>query len=91
MKSSHIQSILITGDPLRHEGRYDFGEQEITKRIYATIPEMLKNRLKPPPEEVYSLHRKLSGSYLACIRLGARVDCREIFAKLKFKSLVSPS
>ena len=89
MRNSHIESILITGEPLRYKGLYDFGKQEITKRIYQTIPHMLKNRLKPPPEEVYSLHRKLSGSYLACIRLGARVDCSEIFKRLKFKTLAS--
>jgi aarF domain-containing kinase len=49
MKKSHIESIIITGEPLRHEGVYDFGSQAITKRIYETIPVMLKNRIKPPP------------------------------------------
>jgi aarF domain-containing kinase len=46
---------------------------------------MLKNRLKPPPEEIYSLHRKLSGSYLTCIRLKAKVDCQEIWKQIQFK------
>lgn len=68
---------------------YDFGLQEITSRIYQTIPLMLKNRVKPPPEEVYSLHRKLSGSYLACIRLRARVDCKKIFEEISFKTLAA--
>jgi aarF domain-containing kinase len=27
---------------------------------------------------VYSLHRKLSGAFLACIKIGAVVPCREI-------------
>lgn len=89
MKNSHIESILITGEPLRYEGKYDFGSQEITSRIYKTIPLMLKNRLKPPPEEVYSLHRKLSGSYLACIRLKARVDCSKIWKEISFQTLAS--
>lgn len=40
---------------------------------------MLKNRLKAPPEQIYSLHRKLSGAYLACIRMRARVDCNKIY------------
>lgn len=89
MKNGHIESIMITGEPLRYQGKYDFGVQEITKRIYETIPMMLKNRLKPPPEEVYSLHRKLSGSYLACIRLGAKVDCSAIFSGLRFRTIAS--
>jgi len=39
---------------------------------------MLKHRLTPPPDEVYSLHRKLSGAFLACIKIGAVVPCREM-------------
>lgn len=39
---------------------------------------MLKHRLTAPPEEAYSLHRKLSGAFLACIKLGAKVPCRQI-------------
>ncbi len=50
---------------------------------------MLKNRLKPPPEEVYSLHRKLSGSYLACIRLKAKVNCKQIWEDIKFQTMAA--
>jgi len=40
---------------------------------------MIRERLTPPPEETYSLHRKLSGAFLLCARLGSRVRCRELF------------
>lgn len=32
----------------------------------------------PPPEEVYTLHRKLAGAYMLCIKLGAVVRCRDM-------------
>lgn len=89
MIEHHLNSILTIGEPLRFEGKYNFGAQQMTKKVYVSIPIMLKNRLKAPPEEVYSLHRKLSGSYLACMRLGARVNCNEILSSIKFESAVN--
>jgi aarF domain-containing kinase len=43
------------------------------------MPVMLKNRLKAPPPEVYSLHRKLSGAYLMNMNLTSEIDSRKIF------------
>ena len=82
MLEQHYKSVWVLGEPLRHKGVYDFGNQSITRRIYETIPLMLRNRLKAPPHEVYSLHRKLSGAYLACIRMRSRVDCHRIYHEL---------
>ncbi|KAJ6151034.1 Protein ABC1 [Penicillium chermesinum] len=60
---------------------YDFQNQTITDRVRAFIPLMIRERLSPPPEETYSLHRKLSGAFLLCARLGSRVPCKELFAE----------
>ncbi|RHY09616.1 hypothetical protein DYB25_007463 [Aphanomyces astaci] len=45
-------------------------------------------RLTPPPREVYSLHRKLAGAFLMCIKLKAVIPCRDVLedvAKLYHK------
>ncbi|EAT83480.2 hypothetical protein SNOG_09288 [Parastagonospora nodorum SN15] len=83
MLDAHIQSVLTLAEPFKADGPeiYDFRDQTITDRVRELIPVMVKERLAPPPEETYSLHRKLSGAFLLCARLGSRVPCRELFSK----------
>ena len=64
------------GEPFRAVGKYDFRGSGMTKRINALGITMLKERLTPPPKEAYSLHRKLSGAFLTCIKLRASIHCR---------------
>ena len=60
----------------------------MTRRVAGLGKVMLKHRLTPPPREAYSLHRKLSGAFLACMRIGARVPARtmlrEMYEKYEF-------
>ncbi|KAJ9142641.1 ABC1-domain-containing protein [Pleurostoma richardsiae] len=81
MLDAHIASILTLAEPFLASAPevYDFEDQTITERVKAQIPVMIKERLAPPPEETYSLHRKLSGAFLLCARLGSKVRCRELF------------
>ncbi|KAI0011161.1 ABC1-domain-containing protein [Xylariaceae sp. FL0662B] len=81
MLDAHVASILTLAEPFLASAPevYDFHDQTITQRVKALIPVMIRERLSPPPEETYSLHRKLSGAFLLCARLGSRVRCRELF------------
>ncbi|KAK7409694.1 hypothetical protein QQX98_008137 [Neonectria punicea] len=81
MIEAHTQSVLTLAEPFLASAPevYDFKDQTITERVKALIPVMLHERLAPPPEETYSLHRKLSGAFLLCARLGSKVRCREMF------------
>ncbi|KAL4750215.1 hypothetical protein BDW72DRAFT_176282 [Aspergillus terricola var. indicus] len=81
MVDAHVSSILTLAEPFMDSSPdvYDFRDQTITERVRDLIPVMIRERLAPPPEETYSLHRKLSGAFLLCARLGSRVRCKELF------------
>ncbi|KAL4793480.1 ABC1 family-domain-containing protein [Aspergillus venezuelensis] len=81
MIDAHVSSILTLAEPFMDSSPdvYDFRDQTITERVKGFIPVMIRERLAPPPEETYSLHRKLSGAFLLCARLGSQVRCKELF------------
>ncbi|KAJ1822876.1 hypothetical protein LPJ56_000507 [Coemansia sp. RSA 2599] len=85
MTQAHVDSVLEIGKPFAASGIYDFGKQTVSDNVRSAIPVMLRHRLTPPPDETYSLHRKLSGAFLLCIRLRARVACQDMFKSITSK------
>lgn len=82
MLDAHVQAGFIVGLPFSKPGGYDFRSTNITHSISSLGATMLRHRLTPPPDEAYSLHRKLSGAFLACIKLGAVVPCRDLLLEV---------
>ncbi|XP_037809181.1 atypical kinase COQ8B, mitochondrial [Lucilia sericata] len=88
MEEAHVDAVMILGEMFRYEGEFDFGKQNTTERIAHLVPTMVAHRLCPPPEEIYSIHRKLSGIFLLCARLKIKLKCRPLFDDIvvgKFK------
>ncbi|XP_013179050.1 PREDICTED: aarF domain-containing protein kinase 4 isoform X1 [Papilio xuthus] len=84
MEESHVDTVMIMGEIFTSEGsgEFDFGTQRTTRRIQDLVPTILTHRLCPPPEEIYSLHRKLSGVFLLCSKLKIKMNCRDMFREI---------
>ncbi|PIA37849.1 hypothetical protein AQUCO_02900001v1 [Aquilegia coerulea] len=82
MLEAHVQAGFVVGLPFAKPGGYDFRATNITQSVSNLGATMLKHRLTPPPDEAYSLHRKLSGAFLACMKIGAVVPCRELLLEV---------
>ncbi|KAI9281942.1 ABC1 family-domain-containing protein [Sporodiniella umbellata] len=81
MRNAHIDSVMVLGEPFGETAPdcYNFENQTITARIRETIPVMLRHRLTPPPDETYGLHKKLSGAFLLCSKLGSKFDTKAVW------------
>ena len=65
MQDAHAESVMILGEGFQKNEPLDFASQTMIKRVAEIVPAVLKERLRAPPEEVYSVHRSFSTGRLA--------------------------
>ena len=82
MLQAHVDSGLVVGEPFATAGSFDFRGAGITARVSRYSAVFAEQRITPPPPEVYSLHRKLAGAFLICIRMGAVMHCRDLLEEV---------
>lgn len=70
---------MILGEPFAGDREFDFSSQDTTVRIHQLVPMLLEGRLTPPPDESYSIHRKMAGAFLLCAKLNAKINCYSTF------------
>jgi len=95
MIDAHAEAGMVVGEPFLTHEPFDFAGSKLTSRISQYSGTFMKHRLTPPPAEAYSLHRKLAGAFLLCIKLKAHIPCRDILEQVhsqyEFSSTVEGS
>lgn len=83
MVEAHVQSGFTVGEPFFDSSApFDFRGSQISRRLQQHTSVFLRHRLTPPPDEVYTLHRKLAGTFMLCIELGAAVPARNLLVSI---------
>lgn len=88
MVDAHVDAGLEMGRPFQSDRPFDFASSLVSAKIRKHGGTFANERLTPPPKEVYSLHRRLSGAYMICIKLKAFFECREMLAKSREEYLL---
>ncbi|PFH34497.1 ABC1 protein [Besnoitia besnoiti] len=68
--------------PAGASGLYSFKDSEIFPLLHKEMQTVMKNRERPPPPEIYSLHRKLAGCFLLCAEMKGRADTAKAFQQV---------
>ncbi len=73
-----LTSVILEIAEVFDDAPYDFGTTDIQARVQASATRLLKHRreLRPPLPEYVFFQRKLSGTFLLCRQLRARINLR---------------
>jgi len=77
-----LEIMTTAGEPLRHEGPYDFGASNLVARSMAQGREQFfgEGYARPPLPELIFFQRKFAGTLLLSAGLNSRVELQKVFA-----------
>jgi predicted unusual protein kinase regulating ubiquinone biosynthesis (AarF/ABC1/UbiB family) len=81
-QTAGVMRLLEAGaEPLRHRGPYDFARTDLVARVFSQGRSQFfgEGFARTPPPDLVFLYRKFVGTFLLCVRLGARVDLGALF------------
>jgi predicted unusual protein kinase regulating ubiquinone biosynthesis (AarF/ABC1/UbiB family) len=84
-RSGIVSLLLDVSEPVRTNGRFNFGRSDLADRMRDRLIQMrLQEKYwRLPPADVLFLHRKLGGLYLLLKRLRARIDVTDVLSRLE--------
>ena len=91
MTEAHVSMALVMGEPFLKNEPYDFEKSNYQSRLAEHASTFTRERLMPPPTEVYTLHRKLFGTINACVKIGAKIPCRHELESVVLAAAASSS
>lgn len=76
-----VSLMRLAGEPLRHQGLYDFGASTLFSRSFEQGREQFfgAGYTRTPPPDLIFLQRKFAGTFMLCTRLRARVNLQQVF------------
>ena len=82
-KTVILDVIDMALEPLRHDGPFDFGGNDLAVKMRDKAASLLgqKELWHLPPSETVFIQRKIGGMYMLATRLKARVDIRELMGR----------
>lgn len=85
MQEAHLNMAMMFGEIFCSD-EFDFGAENLSERFSAEVKKVIVNRTCPPPDEMYSINRKLSGVLSLCSKFKVKINCNAIFSEVIFAS-----
>eukprot|EP00375_Theileria_parva_P002911 XP_765592.1 ABC1 protein [Theileria parva strain Muguga] len=79
---AHLDSVKASADPFKYDIEYDFKNSKTFTTCMERSNIIFNYRKRPPPPEIYSLHRKLAGAFLICKIISAKFNSKKLFEEV---------